>query len=481
MSKLKAYLKKENKSYKIKFGTDGWRAIIARDFTVENVSRVGFGIANWLAEEVEPKVVIGFDTRFAGRLFAESLAIVLLKKGVNVFLDPHFTTTPMVSYATKKLNCNLGIIFTASHNPPSYNGLKIKGGFGGPASDDTVNEIVDLIPDRIKMPSDEDFNQLDKNVNYKSVNLETLFYNNLIHRFNLSELSKHQKDFVFDAMNGSIQDFIRKLFPEMKMVRVDPDPTFKGTSPEPIEKNLLPLRMALKKGNYELGLAVDGDADRIGLMDRNGEVIDAHHIMLILIWYMKKYKGLSGKVVTGFSSTQKIKQLCKKLNLDLEIVKIGFKHAASIMLKEDVLVAGEEAGGIATKGHIPERDGLWNILLIMEMLIENNTTIETVLKEIADEVGEFGYQRADLHIERSKIDQVIDGLKKELPTAIGNRKIAFTETLDGFKFYFNDDEWLMVRASGTEPLLRVYAESETLAKAEKLIGLGKKHFGLLLR
>jgi len=479
MSKLKAYIKAKNKSYEIKFGTDGWRAIIARDFTVENVSRVGYGIADWLAEEVESKVVIGFDTRFAGALFAESLAIVLLKRGVKVFLDPHFTTTPMVSYAAKKLKCTLGIIFTASHNPPSYNGLKVKGGFGGPASDETVNEIVALIPDQIEMPTNEDFNQLDKHENYKSINLETLYYNNLIHRFNIQKIAKHQQNFVFDAMNGSIQDFIQKLFPEMKMVRVDPDPTFKGTSPEPIEKNLLPLRAALKNGKYELGLAVDGDADRIGLMDRNGNVIDAHHIMLILIWYMNKYKGLSGKVVTGFSSTQKIKALCKKRDLDLEIVKIGFKHAAAIMLKEDVLVAGEEAGGIATKGHIPERDGLWNILLIMEMLIENNTTIETVLKEIANEVGEFGYQRADLHIERSKIDQVINGLKKELPTQIEDRKIAFTETLDGFKFYFNDDEWLMVRASGTEPLLRVYAESETRKKAEKLIELGKKHFGLL--
>jgi phosphomannomutase len=478
MSKTMRSLTEKNKGYNIKFGTDGWRAIIARDFTVENVTRVGSGIANWLKEEVEPRVVIGFDTRFGGTLFAESLAIVLLKRGVNVILDNNFVTTPMISFAAKNLKCNLGIMFTASHNPPAYNGLKIKGAYGGPATDIIVNEIVELIPNGVKMPTDEEFNNLYDASGFKLENLENLYLREINQKFNLQELSKHQKDFVFDAMNGSIQDFIQKLFPDMKMVRVDPDPTFKGTSPEPIEKNLLPLRKALKKEKYELGLAVDGDADRIGLMDRNGEVIDAHHIMLILIWYMNKYKGLSGKVVTGFSSTQKIKQLCEKLNLDLEIVKIGFKHAASIMLKEDVLVAGEEAGGIATKGHIPERDGLWNILLIMEMLIENNTTIETVLKEIADEVGEFGYQRADLHIERDKIDQVINGLKRKLPEEIGGRKIAYTETLDGFKFYFNDDEWLMIRASGTEPLLRVYAESQNRKKAEEIIKLGKKHFGL---
>lgn len=464
---------------KIKFGTDGWRAIIARDFTVENVTRVGEGIANWLKEEVDPKVVIGFDTRFGGILFTNSLAIVLLRRGIKVFLDTQFVTTPMISYATKSLKCDLGIIFTASHNPPNYNGLKIKASYGGPADDGLVNEIVGLIPENIEMPSDEDFMKLNSHSNLNLVNLETLYFNNLNKRFKIESLLKYQQNFVFDAMNGSIQDFIQKLFPDMKMVRVDPDPTFKGTSPEPIEKNLEPLKLALKKGDFELGLAVDGDADRIGLMDRNGKVIDAHHIMLILIWYLNKYKGQTGKVVTGFSSTQKIKSLCKKLGLDLEIVKIGFKHSAAVMLKEDVLVAGEEAGGMATKGHIPERDGLWNILLIMEMLIENNISIEKVSKDIEDEVGKFDYVRSDLHIERSKIDEVIDELSNELPTEIGGRKIAYTETLDGFKFYFNDDEWLMIRASGTEPLLRVYAESTNKTKAGKLVELGIEHFNLL--
>jgi len=465
--------------YNIKFGTDGWRAIIARDFTVENVTRVGAGIANWLKEEVDPKVVIGFDTRFGGNLFAESLSIILLKRGIKVFLDKQFVTTPMVSYAVKSLKCDLGIIFTASHNPPIYNGLKIKASYGGPATDDIVNEIEDLIPDKIEMPTDESFMNLNSHPEFNLVNLETTYFNNLNRRFKVEELLKYQANYVFDAMNGSIQEFIQKLFPEMQMVRVDPDPTFKGTSPEPIEKNLEPLRLALKKGNYELGLAVDGDADRIGLMDRKGKVIDAHHIMLILIWYLNKYKGQTGKVVTGFSSTQKIKSLCDKLGLELEIVKIGFKHSAAVMLKEDVLVAGEEAGGIATKGYIPERDGLWNILIILEMLIENNTSIEKVLKEIENEVGQFDYVRSDLHIDRSKIDQVIDGLKNELPTEISERKIAYTETLDGYKFYFNDDEWLMIRASGTEPLLRVYAESTTKTNAGKLVELGIDHFNLL--
>ncbi|HHE64490.1 MAG TPA: phosphoglucomutase/phosphomannomutase family protein, partial [Bacteroidetes bacterium] len=266
-------------NYKIKFGTDGWRAIIARDFTVENVSRVGAGIANWLKEEVDPKVVIGFDTRFGGILFAESLSIVLLKRGIKVFLDKQFVTTPMVSYAVKSLKCDLGVIFTASHNPPSYNGFKIKASYGGPATDDIVNEIVGLIPDEIDMPANEDYNNLKSHPDYKTVNLETMYFKNLNRRFSLDKLMKYQRDYVFDAMNGSIQEFIQKLFPEMKMVRVDPDPTFKGTSPEPIEKNLEPLKLALKRGDFELGLAVDGDADRIGLMDRNGNVIDAHHIM----------------------------------------------------------------------------------------------------------------------------------------------------------------------------------------------------------
>ena len=465
-------------NYKIKFGTDGWRAHIARDFTVENVTRIGVGISRWLKNTKNPKVVIGFDTRFGGSLFAESLAIILVKNGVNVILDNQFVTTPMISFAAKKLDCSIGVIFTASHNPSSYNGFKIKGGYGGPGTDDMVNEIVELIPENVEMPTDEEFAQLVNHKSFETKDLTKIYHDNLARRFDLEKMRAFQSKFVFDAMNGSIQKYIQDVFPKMDMVRVDPDPTFKGTSPEPIEKNLKPLKDALINGNYELGLAVDGDADRIGLMDRDGNVIDAHHIMLILIWYMKNNKGENGKVVTGFSSTQKIKALCKKLDLDLEIVKIGFKHSAVIMLKEDVLVAGEEAGGIATKGHIPERDGLWNILLVMEMIIENNTTIEEILKEISDEIGEFAYQRADLHIERAKIDSVISSLENELPTEIDGKKIESIETLDGFKFYFNQNEWLMVRASGTEPLLRVYAESNNRKNAEELISKGISHFGL---
>ena len=465
-------------NYKIKFGTDGWRAIIARDFTVENVTRVGEAMADWLMEEIEPLVVIGYDTRFGGKLFADSLAIVLLDRGIEVLMGDEFVTTPMISFAAKKLHCNLGIIFTASHNPPIYNGLKIKGAYGGPATDDLVNEIVAHIPDKVVMPTDQAYLNFRQHQKFKAINVETIYQQNLLKRFDIQRFLAFQDRFVFDAMMGSIQHFIQKIFPDMKKVRIDPDPTFKGTLPEPIEKNLGPLREALLKGHYELGLAVDGDADRIGLMDRNGEVIDAHHIMLILIWYLNKYKGLTGKVVTGFSSTQKIKALCKKLNLELEIVKIGFKHSAAIMLNEDVLVAGEEAGGIATKGHIPERDGLWNILLVMEFLLDYNKTIEEVLDEIDQEVGGFGYTRSDLHLDRAKIDAVLSSLKKGLPQEIGGKRIEYTETLDGFKFYFNDDEWLMIRASGTEPLLRVYAESHTIGKAKELVSLGITHFGL---
>lgn len=468
------------KQYQIKFGTDGWRALIGREFTVENVIRVGKGIAQWLKNNAKekPSIVIGYDTRFGGKLFSDSLAIALTEEGVHVLMDNKFVTTPMISLAAKKLNCDLGIIFTASHNPPSYQGLKIKGSYGGPALDSLVNEIVDLIPARVELPGENEYIELDENNLFSSVDLEELYTETMLNRFDSKELKKSQEEFVFDAMNGSIQDYIQGIFPKMKFIRVDPCPTFRGTSPEPIEQNLLPLREALLNGNYQLGLAVDGDADRIGLMDRKGEVIDAHHIMLILIWYLVKYKGQTGKVVTGFSSTQKIKALCKHLNLELEIVKIGFKHPAAIMLKEDILVAGEEAGGIATRGHIPERDGLWNILLIMEMLQETGKSIEEILQEIANEVGEFSYSRLDLHLNRQKIDDITAALKDNPPSQFGDKEVSLKETLDGNKFYFNDDEWLMFRASGTEPLLRIYAESSSKEKTLELIELGKKYFGV---
>lgn len=467
--------------YQIKFGTDGWRALIAREFTVENVVRVGKGIAAYLKDKGEStsfKILIGYDTRFGGKLFADSLAISLVEEGCEVLMDDHFTTTPMISFATHKLNCDLGIIFTASHNPPSYQGLKIKGPYGGPAFDAMVEEIVKRIPEKVSLPQAADYDSLKDNSLRSHVDLDALYTQAIKERFDLEGLKKDQGAYLFDAMNGSIQEYIQKLFPEMNFIRVDPDPTFKGVSPEPIEKNLLPLREALKKGNFRLGLAVDGDADRIGLMNANGKVIDAHHIMLILIWYLVKYKGQTGKVVTGFSSTQKIKALCKKLGLELEIVKIGFKHSAVIMLTDDVLLAGEEAGGIATKGHIPERDGLWNILLIMEMLHTTGKSMEDIQKEIADEIGEFDYQRLDMHLSQDKMDRILHQLKNETPSQFGDKKVSLTERLDGFKFYFNEDEWLMFRASGTEPLLRIYAESSDTSATQALLLSGKKYFGI---
>lgn len=470
------------KQYQIKFGTDGWRALIAREFTVENVVRVGKGIAKWLKSnsisDAGPRIVIGYDTRFGGDLFTKSLAISLVQEGVQVMLDTHFTTTPMISLAANKLQCDLGIMFTASHNPPSYQGLKIKGNYGGPAFDSMVNEIVDLIPERVDLPEEEAYNSLMSNALISEVDLDALYVETVKNRFDLEALKKDQKKYVFDAMNGSIQTFIQDIFPEMDCIRVDPDPTFKGVSPEPIERNLIALREALTEKNYDLGLAVDGDADRIGLMDSQGKVIDAHHIMLILVWYLVKYKGQKGKVVTGFSSTQKVKALCKALDLDLQIVKIGFKHSAIIMLDEDVLLAGEEAGGIATKGHIPERDGLWNILLIMEMLHDTGKSIDEILKEIEDEIGAFDYHRLDLAISRDKIDGITEQLKNNPPTKFGEKEVSLHENLDGNKFYFNDDEWLMFRASGTEPLLRIYAESTSKEKALELIELGRGIFGV---
>jgi phosphomannomutase len=468
--------------YQIKFGTDGWRALIGREFTVENVVRVGKGIANYLKKEGKPqrelRVVIGYDTRFGGKLFAESLAISLIEEEIDVLMDDHFTTTPMISLASLKLDCDLGVIFTASHNPPGYQGLKIKGSYGGPAFDSMVQEIVDLIPEKVSLPHNLEYELLKSSARLSKIDLDLLYTETINKRFDLSSLKKDQKNYVFDAMNGSIQNYIQDLFPEMNCIRIDPDPTFKGVSPEPIEKNLLPLREAILLGKYKLGLAVDGDADRIGLMDAKGQVIDAHHIMLILIWYLVKYKGQSGKVVTGFSSTQKIKTLCKTLGLELEIVKIGFKHSSAIMLKEDVLLAGEEAGGIATKGHIPERDGLWNLLLIMEMLHVSRKSIEEIQKEISDLIGEFYYFRLDLPLSQNKMDLIVSQLKESTPSHFGDKKVQKTELLDGFKFYFNEDEWLMFRTSGTEPLLRIYAESETKEETKALIELGRRHFGI---
>ena len=457
---------------KIKFGTDGWRAVIGDTYTIRNVARVSVATAQWVKKQSgEPSIVIGHDCRFNGKLFMETAIKVYLQYGIKVYFADGFVSTPMVSMGTKQYNANIGVVLTASHNPPSYGGYKLKSNFGGPLLPDKIQEVEDLIPDTIddKLLSID----LDKAIEDKrliKVDLETTYIDAVKANFDIEAIKKSGLRLAFDAMYGSGQNVLKPLFPDMAMLHCENNPSFMGQAPEPIAKNLKELEAFIKAdGNIDAALATDGDADRIGLYGKDGEFIDSHHIILLLIHYMVKYKGMTGKVVTAFSCSPKIAKMCEHYALDHQTVKIGFKHIAGIMIDEDVLLGGEESGGIATKGHIPERDGIWMGMIIWEFMAKSGKSLESLIEEIYEIVGAFKFERSDLHINEELKQEIIANCENNVYKSFGKYNVESVETVDGFKFFLPNDSWVMIRPSGTEPVLRVYAEAIDLDEVRRIL------------
>lgn len=457
---------------KIKFGTDGWRAIIAKEFTVANVARVTEGASSYIKKHfADPTVVIGHDCRFAGELFAETAAKVFCKNGIKVKLAIGYVSTPMVSFATHKLGASLGVILTASHNPPSYNGYKLKGHYGGPLLEEGIKEVESLIPET----SNLDFNStsieaFESKGLLEIVDLETMYCNHIEQSFDLESIRNSGMTLAYDAMYGSGQNVIKRLLPGVKRFRCEHNPHFYGISPEPIMRNLEGFSKFIKAdGKIDCGLANDGDADRIGMMDSNGNYVDSHHIMLLLLNYLYTHKKYRGRVATGFSSTVKIQQLCDHFGLDLDVVHIGFKHICGIMLEEQVIMGGEESGGIAVQGHIPERDGIWNGMVIWEFMAKSGKTIEELIQEVYDLVGSFAFERIDLTLPNEQKESIVERCKSGSFSRFGDYEVQRLDTLDGYKYILSESEWVMIRPSGTEPVLRTYAEGATKEDAFKIL------------
>ena len=466
---------------KIKFGTDGWRAIIAQEFTVEDVARISYATGAWTKQNFEnPSITIGHDCRFGGELFTETAAKVFVSLGIKVFMSRGFISTPMISLATKELGASLGVVLTASHNPPSYNGYKLKGHYGGPLTSDKIQEVGDMIPDLNSI----DLNSISigksiEDGSIEIVDFEQMYIDAVRSSFDLDAIKNSGLNFAYDAMYGSGQNVMKRLFPDMTFLHCEYNPSFNGQAPEPIAKNLVEFSELIKnKGNIAAGLATDGDADRIGLYNSSGEFIDSHHLILLLLQYLHKYKGMSGKVVVAASTTPRVVKLAKQWGLEHDTVQIGFKHIAQQMITEDVLIGGEESGGIAIKGHIPERDGIWMGLVIFEYMAKSGKSLEDLISEIYELVGTFKYWRDDLNIGERLEQQIVENCKNGNYSQFGDYKIALTDTTDGFKFIFNDNEWLMIRPSGTEPVLRCYAESTTLDKAKDILSNCKSQIGI---
>jgi phosphomannomutase len=458
---------------KIKFGTDGWRAIIAKEFTVENVARVTLGATEWLKQNANnPSVIVGHDCRFAGELFAETTAKVFANAGIKVFLAKGPVSTPMISLGTLKQNASLGIVLTASHNPPSYNGYKLKGSFGGPLLPNEIQEVEDLIPDvnSVNVNNLEIEKFVSKGM-IEYIDLETMYVDHVEANFDMDAIRNSSLNFAYDAMYGSGQDVMRRLLPDIDFLHCDHNPGFNGIAPEPIHRNLKEFSEMIKlaDGDIDCGLATDGDADRIGLYDSKGNFVDSHHIILLLIKYLVEEKKYTGKVVNAFSVTPKVKKMCDYFGLEYQVVKIGFKHIAGIMLEEDVLLGGEESGGIATKGHLPERDGIWMGLIIWEYMVKSGKTLEELIDGIYEIVGSFKFERIDMHLKEEEKQKIVANCEANKYQKFDDLEVRKVETIDGFKYFFDNDEWVMIRPSGTEPVLRTYAEAATTERAFEVL------------
>lgn len=458
---------------KIKFGTDGWRAIIAKEYTTDNVARVAYATAQWIKNSTDNhSVVIGHDCRFGGQLFTETTISVLIQEGIKVYTSEGFVSTPMVSLSTMKHNAFAGIVITASHNPPSYNGFKIKAHYGGPAIQSEIDAVEALIPDSHSYTITP-MKELLEHALVETIDMEQEYIDHVQANFDIEAIKQSGIKFGYDAMYGAGQNVVRRLLPDCELMHADYNPSFMGQAPEPIARNLKPFSEMIKNSDVSCGLATDGDADRIGLFDENGDFVDSHHIILLLIRYLVEFKNEKGNVYTSFSCTSKIKNLCEHYGLNHSVTKIGFKYICKDMIENPSLLGGEESGGIAVSTHIPERDGIWMGLILWEYMAKTGKSLNDLIAEVYEITGSFAMDRYDLRVPEDDKWAIIDNCKNKVYKSFGDYVVSGHETIDGYKFLLNDDNWVMIRPSGTEPLLRVYAQAPTSEEVIKILDATK--------
>ena len=467
----------------IEFGTDGWRAVIAEDYTFANLERVAQATTDWLHDEYggSPSIVVGHDARFLGRQFAERATQVLAEAGVHVTFADTMVSTPAVSWATQAMDCDAGVVITASHNPPAYNGYKIKAHFGGPAPPEMITAVEDRIQpvgalDRSRLA----FDGLTSEGRVALNDIRSGYRNALHNALDIDAIVDSGLTVAHDAMYGAGQGLVTDLLGADQAIplRHERNPSFHGVAPEPIADRLGELSDTVANSDCAAGLANDGDADRIGMVDENGDFVSSHRILALLVKYLYEERGLSGDVVKTFSTTHLLDKMGEQYGLTVETTPIGFKHIAKKMSGSTVLVGGEESGGIAAAGHIPERDGIYIGLLIVEMMVKRGKTLSALVDELLEEFGPHYNYRDDIHIREDQKADVLDRLDTQggLDTVNGH-PVQRVETLDGFK-HVTDTGWLLIRPSGTEPVLRVYAEAESLKAAEALVKDASRQLGL---
>lgn len=441
----------------IRFGTDGWRAVIADEYTFENLRKISAAtaIAFKNHSKISNGIVIGYDTRFLSKEFAECSAAVFANHGIKVYLTDSFVTTPTVSLLTREKNLAFGVVITSSHNPAEYNGYKLKDEFGGSMGVEMLQNVEKFVG-RNAVSTGEPFDGLLNEKKIEYVAGKQYYINNLRKKINVELLRKSGIRVLYDAMYGSGQGMMDELI-TVKSIRSEINPSFGGMHPEPVEQNLSMLSADMKTGKYDIGIATDGDADRLAIFDEKGNFIDAQKTFALLLLYLIEYKKLTGSVVRGFSTSEIIKRICDYYRLEMHTVPIGFKYISELMIKDDVLIGAEESGGIGIKGHLPERDGIFNGLLFCEMLAASGKKMSELLHDLESRFGIYYYKRIDKTLTDNNLKSKLIAESKEIDE-LGGMKVINKDNMDGCKMFF-DHGWLLVRASGTEPLLRLYTET----------------------
>ena len=491
----------------IKFGTDGWRAVIADEYTFQNVERVAQAYADYLrTQQTEkltnqlvdvgqlsksgagnsmltkviegatsswrPSIVIGYDRRFLSESFARRAAEVLSGNNCCVKLFGEPVPTPLISWAVKELEADGGVVITASHNPANFNGFKIKAPWGGSASPETtarVEKLVDAQPAKRQALGENTAEQLQPAV--------TSYRQQIAGYVDLERIKQAHAKVVVDPMHGAagtwVESFLSGGRLEVETIRAQRDTLFGGVNPEPIDSNLGALKESVISKGALVGLATDGDADRVGAVNERGETMTMHDVVPLILLHLVRERKMTGGVVRTFSQSVLLKRIAEAHGLKLYESPIGFKYIADLMLKDDILIGAEESGGIGVKNHIPERDGILNSLLFLEAIVTSGKTPTEMVRAVHQEFGEFHFRRRDLRVEPSIGQALVNELAQSPPSTLAGDQVAGVETTDGTKLLFADESWLLFRQSGTEPMLRVYAEATSVEKAEALLLAGE--------
>lgn len=468
----------------IKFGTDGWRAVISESFTFNNLRLVAQAIADYLhlQNPDDPSIVVGFDTRFLSDRYAAEVARVMAANGVRTWLARADTPTPAVSYAIVNRQASGGVMITASHNAPRYNGVKLKASYGGSVSPSESKRVEQILEGNLRDGREPQLMSLDDALAEGLIHKfdpAWAYYEHLSTLIDLDCISGAELRVVADGMYGSGRGVIGEVLARGRSrvfnIRHEMNPGFGGIHPEPIIKHLGMLMSTIQSGHWMVGLATDGDADRIGAVDAHGEFVDPHRIFALILRYLIEKRGWQGKVVRTVSTTRMIDRIAAEHELPVIETPVGFNHIADLMLAGGILMGGEESGGMSIMNHIPEGDGILMGLLLLEVMADAGKPLHLLVDDLLAAYGPAEYARVDMALTRPVAkDEMVRLLLAKEPAAISGVAVEDIQTTDGVKYYLTDGSWLLIRPSGTEPVLRVYAEAPDRGRVEALLAFGEE-------